>query len=282
MKPRPASRSRLRRRRGAGDGATLKGPLPLHARTEFEQHLVSCPGCVIYLRQIQAQIAAAASLAAERPAPEEVKRKLLAMFRASRGIWNMMAWKFLAPVAIAPSRALVGRFRGVRTRVNGCRVGQAKASMPVALGDLPYWLDDELWEVELDAPIFRAAPPSFVAGERPPGHAHRCVAGGAAGIHRSLHRADPPPRGGRARRGRPWPGGGPGQSGAGSECLAGPRRAGGRLRTVRASDISSTPFTGGHTPGSARTSRPTRLRPSTARGATTRSAAPRSRGSRTD
>jgi len=26
-----------------------------------------------------------------------------------------------------------------------------------ALGDLPYWLDDELWEVELDAPIFRAA-----------------------------------------------------------------------------------------------------------------------------
>src|SRR6267143_5453469 len=64
----------------------LEGALPLHARTEFERHLVTCPGCVIYLGQIQAQIAASASLAAERPAPEEVKRKLLAMFRASRGI----------------------------------------------------------------------------------------------------------------------------------------------------------------------------------------------------
>ena len=63
----------------------LEGALPLHARTEFEQHLVTCPGCVIYLRQIQAQIAASASLAAERRAPEEVTRKLLAMFRASRG-----------------------------------------------------------------------------------------------------------------------------------------------------------------------------------------------------
>jgi len=63
----------------------LEGALSLHARTEFEQHLVTCPGCVIYLRQIQAQIAASASLAVERPAPEEVTRKLLAMFRASRG-----------------------------------------------------------------------------------------------------------------------------------------------------------------------------------------------------
>ena len=63
----------------------LEGALSLHARTEFEQHLVTCPGCVIYLRQIRAQIAASASLAAERRAPEEVTRKLLAMFRASRG-----------------------------------------------------------------------------------------------------------------------------------------------------------------------------------------------------
>src|SRR6266446_1490417 len=64
----------------------LEGALPLQARTEFEQHLVTCPGCLIYLRQSRAQIAASASLADERPAPEEVTRKLLAMFRASRGI----------------------------------------------------------------------------------------------------------------------------------------------------------------------------------------------------
>ncbi len=54
-------------------------------RTEFEEHLVTCPGCVIYLRQVRAQIAASAELGRPRPPPEEVSRKLLDMFRASRG-----------------------------------------------------------------------------------------------------------------------------------------------------------------------------------------------------
>jgi anti-sigma factor RsiW len=54
-------------------------------RTEFEQHLVTCPGCVIYLRQMRAQIAASAGLGGPQPPPEEVTRKLLDLFRASRG-----------------------------------------------------------------------------------------------------------------------------------------------------------------------------------------------------
>lgn len=63
----------------------LEGALPLKARTEFEQHLVICPGCVTYLRQVRAQIAAAAGLSTPQPVPEEVAQKLLEMFRASRG-----------------------------------------------------------------------------------------------------------------------------------------------------------------------------------------------------
>ena len=69
----------------------------------------------------------------------------------------MMAWKFLAPGAIAP-------FTGARWPVpwgpDGGQWLQGRSGEGVhacALGDLPYWIDDELWEVELDAPIFRAA-----------------------------------------------------------------------------------------------------------------------------
>lgn len=63
----------------------LEGAMPPDVRTEFEQHLVLCPGCVTYLRQVKAQIGAAASLAAERPPADEVTKKLLDLFRASRG-----------------------------------------------------------------------------------------------------------------------------------------------------------------------------------------------------
>jgi anti-sigma factor RsiW len=63
----------------------LDDALPVEERTEFEEHLVTCPGCVIYLRQVRAQIAASAELGKPRPPPEEVTQKLLDMFRASRG-----------------------------------------------------------------------------------------------------------------------------------------------------------------------------------------------------
>jgi len=63
----------------------LEGTMPLQARTRFEQHLCYCPPCVIYLRQIKAQISASARLAEPKPPSEEVTRKLLQLFRSSRG-----------------------------------------------------------------------------------------------------------------------------------------------------------------------------------------------------
>jgi anti-sigma factor RsiW len=63
----------------------LEGAMPLEARARFEQHLSYCPGCMIYLRQIRAQIAASAALAGPKPPPEEVTRTLLQLFRKSRG-----------------------------------------------------------------------------------------------------------------------------------------------------------------------------------------------------
>src|SRR5712664_2078379 len=62
----------------------IEGAMPLQARTRFEQHLCYCPACMIYLRQIKAQIGVSALLAEHKPPPEEVTRKLLQLFRASR------------------------------------------------------------------------------------------------------------------------------------------------------------------------------------------------------
>ncbi len=63
----------------------LEGALDADARTEFEQHLAVCPGCLSYLRQIRAEIEVSATLGGARPPSEEVIRKLLEMFRAVRG-----------------------------------------------------------------------------------------------------------------------------------------------------------------------------------------------------
>src|SRR5438874_3794561 len=69
----------------------------------------------------------------------------------------MLAWKFLAPGAIAP-------FSGVRwPQPEGSRIapwieGKAAQGQGVhacAVEDLPYWFDEELWEVELDGPVTR-------------------------------------------------------------------------------------------------------------------------------
>ena len=71
----------------------------------------------------------------------------------------MLAWKFLATGAIAP-------FTGIRWPApegsRGARWVEGRASPgqgvhACAAEHLPYWFDEELWEVELDGPVTRAA-----------------------------------------------------------------------------------------------------------------------------
>jgi len=71
----------------------------------------------------------------------------------------MLAWKFLAPGAIAP-------FTGIRwPQPEGSRIapwveGRAAQGQGVhacAVEDLPYWFDEELWVVELEGAVTRAA-----------------------------------------------------------------------------------------------------------------------------
>ena len=63
----------------------LEGAMPPDTRIRFEEHLDTCPGCVRYLRQIKSQIRATRMLGVNGPPAEEVTRRLLEMFRASRG-----------------------------------------------------------------------------------------------------------------------------------------------------------------------------------------------------
>lgn len=61
----------------------LDGVLALGERTRFEQHLVTCPGCKAYLRQIRQTIDASRRLS-EESLPSGVKEELLDAFRAWR------------------------------------------------------------------------------------------------------------------------------------------------------------------------------------------------------
>src|SRR5437763_16980036 len=71
----------------------------------------------------------------------------------------MLAWKFLATGAIAP-------FTGIRWPApegsRGARWVEGRASPgqgvhACEIEHLPYWFDEELWEVELDGPVSRSA-----------------------------------------------------------------------------------------------------------------------------
>ena len=66
----------------------------------------------------------------------------------------MLAWKFLSPGAVAP-------FTGIRWPLPGVgwMEGRSKPDSRVhacALEDLPYWIDQELWVVELEGEVARA------------------------------------------------------------------------------------------------------------------------------
>ena len=66
----------------------------------------------------------------------------------------MLAWKFLSPGAVAPFTGIPWPRPGA-----GWMEGRSKPGPGVhacALEDLPYWIDQELWVVELDGEVARA------------------------------------------------------------------------------------------------------------------------------
>ena len=58
----------------------LEGALPLAERTRFQQHLVVCPGCTTYLRQLRSTLRVAGRLS-EDSLPAEARERLLVAFR---------------------------------------------------------------------------------------------------------------------------------------------------------------------------------------------------------
>ena len=58
----------------------LEGALPAGDRARFDEHLVGCPFCTIYLEQMRATISAAGTLPEESISPEAMA-ELLARFR---------------------------------------------------------------------------------------------------------------------------------------------------------------------------------------------------------
>lgn len=62
----------------------MEGALDDDTRVAVEEHLAICPDCTAYLDQLRTASALAADPAGES-APDDVKARLVAAFRASRG-----------------------------------------------------------------------------------------------------------------------------------------------------------------------------------------------------
>jgi anti-sigma factor RsiW len=62
----------------------LEGRLPLEARTGFEQHLVYCDWCRVYLEQIRQTIRVAGSVTEESFSPQ-TREDLVRLFRHWKG-----------------------------------------------------------------------------------------------------------------------------------------------------------------------------------------------------
>jgi putative zinc finger protein len=61
----------------------LEGALTVDERTRFEQHLVFCKGCSVYLRQMRDTLRATGRLT-EKSVSDEAREELLWAFRAFR------------------------------------------------------------------------------------------------------------------------------------------------------------------------------------------------------
>jgi hypothetical protein len=124
--------------------AYLENTLDETSRQSLEQHLLICPGCSAYLEQLQESVRLLSRLGPARQSPAAAPRPA----QRSGVIENTTAYKFLRRGRIAPfakvqwppphdSKKWIGG-----DVVHACRVRH-----------LPYWLNEELWHVELEGDV---------------------------------------------------------------------------------------------------------------------------------
>jgi hypothetical protein len=118
-------------------------------RNSYEQHLLFCPPCLAQNDKARPSLAALAGAAATPP-PEDLLGRLTAMVDA-RAPGGRVYWKFLRAGAVSPFTGftwVVGQWvtseenTACAAGIHACRAG-----------DLPYWLTDELWRIDLGGPV---------------------------------------------------------------------------------------------------------------------------------
>jgi hypothetical protein len=153
----------------------LDDDLPEPQTVRLEQHIITCPGCHIYLTQLRRTIAAVSYLGggmkrqvgdqAAMPSDEDERDQGADGANDAGPADQVIAYKFLGRDRVAPFAqtrwpepgdgwVLAAESASVcRRAVHACRAG-----------DLAYWLDDTLWRVELGGEITESA--SKVVAER--------------------------------------------------------------------------------------------------------------------
>jgi hypothetical protein len=123
----------------------LEAELADGVATAFEQHRLVCGGCARYLDQMRTTVSLVSRRAASAAAPRIGRKPAFA---------GVYAYKFLTRGRVGPFTGFVwpedawvsvtGPPRACRRGVHACEID-----------DLPHWLNEELWVVELAEPLAR-------------------------------------------------------------------------------------------------------------------------------
>ena len=139
----------------------FEGELQARTMSQVEEHLVMCDWCVTYVEQMRATIGSLRELGDERsPEPSDSSAGGLAGEKDGR---SMIAYKFLRSGRIGPFSAFPWPEPGVWVHAPRDLAACDAAFTPADPSDLPWWLADELWEIELDGRVqttsTRSSPP---------------------------------------------------------------------------------------------------------------------------
>jgi hypothetical protein len=127
----------------------LEGELDPARTGAFEQHELVCEGCARYREQIEATIDLVSGGGNGRTQPEPEPRTDRVPF-ATEG----RAYKFLRDGAVGPFSGFAWR-PNVWVTAEGPPHACSRGIHACRVDDLPYWLGEELWQVELAEPVVR-------------------------------------------------------------------------------------------------------------------------------